>query len=296
MLVLLFSFLAWGDLPHVRGEIGEEGMIRFYRENWEFAQKFLKKADDRSSEEEDRAKKSSYDGREENTLEAEEEFRAYEARIRAFQEGDGEKYYDAVLKQTEKYLGGESGGIYHAGLRGGSFTRYTYEETAAVLKRAKEKKVRPMVHTWALPSEREVFLDPIYKRNSEERWIPKSHSAFFGLYRMIRIHRLDIIFLFVLSLIAFGGYALDKESGKQIELLYTEPIGRRKLHWTKIGVVVFLSAGLLATVYLFVFVLGRVTEGIGTWNFPIVYYTHGRFQLIDLLFRYYDKRIFCKPN
>lgn len=85
-----------------------------------------------------------------------------------------------------------------------------------------------------------------------------------------------------MAVIAFAGYTLDKEEGNQLEFLMTQPLSKPRLHLTKLAAGMIMSALFASSLLVFAALCGLLTEGIGAYHFPIVFYAGSNFSLIPL--------------
>lgn len=198
----------------------------------------------------------------------------YRMRLKAFYRGWGDRYYPIMLHEMSDMLGSEDSNpklVVNGSLKSGYFSDATYYETRAVLKQAEKEDLEPLIIEYGIfPSAYEEYLNPVKKDQTGESYRVFSNSAVFSLYHLFSRKRLDLLFLLVFSLMALSGYTLDKEFGRQIELMYTEPISRMKYHLIKIVAPLLVAFGALAVLVVSIFLLGLLSEGIGEFRFPVV--------------------------
>lgn len=212
----------------------------------------------------------------ESVEESKKELEDYKGRLKAYHDRDGAHFYPSLAQELRRMLGDEEkDGMLRAGgvLKEDFYSDATFYESLAVLKQAERISAEPLfIEMGMIPSAYEEFLDASKKRASMSQHTPASNSGAFTLYWLFARKRLDIMFLFLVCFLVFAGYTLDKERGRQIELLYTEPVSRSRYHLMKIGVSVLVAGGLLLLVTGVAFLFGLCGEGIGEWNFPVVCY------------------------
>lgn len=212
----------------------------------------------------------------EGVEESKKELEDYKGRLKAYHDGDGAHFYPSLVRELRRMLGDEDkDGRVRAGgtLKHDFFSDATFYESMAVLKKAESMSVKPLFLEWGMsPSAYEEYVDAAKRRQIVNRHMPVSNSAVFTLYSMFDRKRLDILFLCFVCFLVFAGYTLDKERGRQIELLYTEPVSRCSYHLIKLGVSVLVAAGMLLLVMIALFLFGLLSEGVGAWNFPVVCY------------------------
>ena len=207
----------------------------------------------------------------------------YEAalgRFNAFRTGDAETYYLNTLYIHElKEIGYSDNGFV-----AGHATDKTHDEMSAILAQAAETD-DPLVPFGAVIypnySAREDYKTSL-DRERIQRQAPPSHSAVFWPYRLLSRLHFDVILLLIMALITFIGYTLDKEDGNQIEFLVTQPLSKARLHLTKLAAGMTMGTLLLTCYLAFATLCGLITEGIGAYRFPIVFYAGQDFTLIPL--------------
>jgi len=170
------------------------------------------------------------------------------------------------------------------GIEGGSSTKVSLDETKAILQQASELEDPPLPlassNGFAF-SAREDYLTR-RERDLHRGFTAPSHSAVFWIYRLFTQYRLDIILLLAMAIIAYAGYTLDKESGNQLEFLMTQPLSKSRMHLTKLAAGTLMSGLFAAGILAFAALCGLITEGIGAYRFPIVFYAGQDFTLIPL--------------
>lgn len=207
---------------------------------------------------------------------------SFAGRVKAYHRREGAPYYysltqniDWVLVKGEVH---EAGHFFFGYGRGGMTgtlkwdfpSDATINESRAIFKTAESWGVAPVWTEDYILSDYEEYVDSKAKQQALDRYTALSLSGSGLLFRMFHAKNVDLLFLLVFCLTATAGYTLDKEYGRQIDLLYTEPISRTRYHLIKVFVPVLVGIGMLAVVFLFLFLLGCAREGVGVWNFPVV--------------------------
>lgn len=215
---------------------------------------------------------------------AEMEESSFKGRVKAYQRGEGKPYYfsmaqniDWVLVKDEVHEAGTfvfgygRGGLLH-NLKWDFPSDATIFESKAIFKTAEKWGVDPVWTEDYMLSDYEEYVSSKAKSEALDQYTIRSLSASGLFFRLFRTKSIDLLFLLVFCLTATAGYTLDKEYGRQIDLLYTEPISRKKYHLIKVVVPVLVGIGMMTIVFLFVFLLGCLKEGAGVWNFPVIYH------------------------
>lgn len=210
------------------------------------------------------------------------------------------KKLNAMLAKHEAFLAGDSRTYYKNaallfeidpityitdGIVGGEPSNFSSDETKAILLKAAETD-DPLIPTGVSGtslqfSAREDYVSRV-DREMAMRDVQPSHSAVFWPYRLLSRHHLDVLLLLAMAVIVFAGYTLDKEEGNQLEFLMTQPVSKARLHLTKLAAGMLMSSLLATALLAFAALCGLVTEGVGAYRFPIVFYAGQDFSLIPL--------------
>lgn len=213
--------------------------------------------------------------------ELQEELDMMLAKREALYAGDNKTYFE----NTAKRFNPEAASYEGSGILGGKPTRFSIDETKAILNQASQldDPLIPMGQWYEQIqySARENYNSPL-DRQLYRGSVQPSHSAVFWPYRLLSRHHLDVILLFAMAVIVFAGYTLDKEEGNQLEFLRTQPLSTIRLHLTKLAAGTIMSSLFAAALLIFAALCGLVFEGIGAYRFPIVFYAGDAFSLIPL--------------
>lgn len=194
---------------------------------------------------------------------------------------DGRSYYGFLFESQKKDFQNKTG-ISSPRYVSGKESADTFLERMAIYKQASEENVLPIRGTGRHVSLREKYTSPEHRKTDLEERMPKNHSGSWLIYRLFRYRRLDIGFLLFLCFTVFGGFTFDREFGHQLEWMYTEPVAKWRYYLVKLGVSWGIAIALLAAVFVFLFVIGTVWDGVGAWNYPLVCYTAESFLLIPM--------------
>lgn len=194
-----------------------------------------------------------------------------------------EKLYNNALKGNDYYLNkkgkeyyqikldeiAENRQNYSLSLQDRSYNECSYEESKELYKHLTENNNLPVLIKDLLFMSSFEKLSPLsFKYNKDNIY---SHSSSYLPRRLERTYPIDFIIVSLISIISLGAYSYDKEYGNQVELLYTQPI-QRKYHLYKVLASTFVGLLTLIIIFMFLFLLGLTSEGLGDINFPVVQY------------------------
>lgn len=192
----------------------------------------------------------------------------YEDSLKAYnfyKDKKGREFYDFKYKEIVY-----NDMIFSLRIKGNFFTSPSYQESKALYKEMSKGNILPlMISTHPFMSSLED-VDPWKLEQNEDNVL--SHSSFYLPRRIERTYPIDFLIITLISIISFGHYSYDKENGNQIELMYTEPIKRSKYHIRKILASFLVGILTLGLIFLLLFILGLLTEGLGDPRFPVVEY------------------------
>lgn len=192
----------------------------------------------------------------------------YEDSLKAYnfyKDKNGREFYDFKYKEIVY-----NDMVFSLRIKGNFFTSPSYQESKALYKEMSKENILPlMISTHPFMSSLED-VDPWKLEQNEDNVL--SHSSFYLARRIERTYPIDFLILSLISIISFGHYSYDKENGNQIELMYTEPIKRSKYHIRKILASFLVGILTLGLIFLLLFILGLLTEGLGDPRFPVVEY------------------------
>lgn len=192
----------------------------------------------------------------------------YEAYIDAYKKGDGKQFYSlvAALQRAE--------GINDVvlGLANDTPGERTQTMDQELLQKAAEQDCPPMLSFGANVSALETHSEPSFIKKNSENANYASHSASYFPFRLIRSHQLTLWIDALVVLIAGVGYAIDREHGVQYALLFTNGISRKRYTLKKFIAQWGLGISILLFGFLFVTLIGFVTDGMGDYRFPVTMY------------------------
>lgn len=277
---IIFSIMIVDDITLINKKKGEEGdvalrekIVEFEKDRLDYIKEILNN--------EELLEDKGYKGYEEqllkdyenDLLEAEYYYSIYKNIYEYYDEKNSEGFYNEHLKIIPRrfyrdvtYLKpiykGETG-------KASEFAVITSIER---VKELKERNIKPILQTERQDTAYDQYIDPYEEKSSSKYNKPLTHSGLYSIFRMNKDYYLSYILLFFITLFFCGGYTYDKENGNQMVLLYTEPINRRKYHYTKILSSILTSAVFLSLIYLAIVLFGWITEDLGHWNYPILHY------------------------
>lgn len=73
-------------------------------------------------------------------------------------------------------------------------------------------------------------------------------------------------------MLLYEGYISEKKSGQQIYMIQSQPISKLKYHHIKILASVFVTALCLLMMFIFIFMIGYLIDGVEGFNFPVMIY------------------------
>lgn len=180
-------------------------------------------------------------------------------------EKNGKDYYKLKMAEflDDEYAGGEV-------LKDKHVTAFSNNESVALYNYLSDNNIKPYLlsDNFFLSSFETLVKD--YYNYLEDNI--NSHSASYIPRRIERTYPVDLIVIVLISLLSLGAYSFDKENGNQIELLYTQPATRKKYHINKILASFLVGLLGLGIIFLLIFILGFITEGMGDIDFPVVEY------------------------
>lgn len=178
---------------------------------------------------------------------------------------NGREYYQIKLDEVA-----ENRQNYSLSLEDRSYNEFSYEESREIYKHLTENNNLPvLIKNLPFMSSFEKLSPLSFKYNEDNIF---SHSGSYLPRRLERTYPIDFIVISLISIISLGAYSYDKEYGNQVELLYTQPIQRRKYHLYKVLASTFVGLLTLIIIFMFLFLLGLTSEGLGDINFPVVQY------------------------
>lgn len=182
---------------------------------------------------------------------------------------DGEKYYQVAIDLLnnfwKNYLLGEN--VY----KSGQAHQANVLENEIKFNYAIEKNIKPVLQDTIIYSEYEEFVNSEVEKEMKNSSILLSGEGVFTLSRFIRNFNIDIIILIITSLIVTG-YVLDKEYGRQIELIKTQPFNEYIYHIKRICVNVLCVSIFAIFIILFIICLASLFNGLGEINYPVIEY------------------------
>lgn len=182
-----------------------------------------------------------------------------------YKEGNGKDYYNIMLTELN-YDENEN----HDSIEGRNAGIATYFESKKLYEYLSENNIKPETISYT------IFISA-YEKLIPEAFLFKedniySHSALYLPRRLERTYPIDLLIIGIISMVAFGAYTFDKEHGNQIELLYTQPVTRRKYHINKVASSFLVGLLTLAIIFAFIFLFGLISGGLGDYRFPVLEY------------------------
>ncbi|MFM1574716.1 ABC transporter permease subunit [Helcococcus ovis] len=206
---------------------------------------------------------------EKKLLEREKRIEKYRIESEYYDKKDGKNFYKLRIDQINDILQNDKI-IPTVKLKNFLYFPSSYNETLSLYKYLSEKNIEPKVLAW-----------PIFSSEYEEREISNEiedfdnifdHSASYIHRKLFKTYPLDLFILAIVSFMVIGGYTFDKENGRQIDLINTQPLNKRKIYLFKLFSTFLIAIILTILMLLFISFLGFITKGIGDLNFPIVQY------------------------
>lgn len=195
--------------------------------------------------------------------------RDYKELCENYLNSNGEKYYqvakDLLNNFWKNYLLGAS--LY----KSGQAHQANILENEIIFNYAIENNIIPVLQDTIIYSEYEEFVNSEVEKEMKNSSILLSGEGVFTLSRFIRNFNIDIILLAITSLIVTG-YVLDKEYGRQIELIKTQPFNEYLYHIKRICVNVLCASIFAIFIILFIICFASLFNGLGEINYPVIEY------------------------
>lgn len=209
-----------------------------------------------------------------------------------FETKDTKKYYENLLKDTDGLFGKDNSNwtsTIYSYLKNEIHSEMSYKETTSLYKYAIENNIEVFKSSEVLTSEFDDFVSQQIKTIVKKDQFPLSNSGFQTLQYFNDTDNISYIILILSIFITIGGYTYDKEEGNQLELMYTQPVKRIKYFLNKLLSISLISIFIVLVCYLILFIFGTLTQGIGSYNYPIIKYlqyirisTRNYFEIIPL--------------
>lgn len=186
-----------------------------------------------------------------------------------FSKNDGTNFYKLRIDQMNDVIKNDRI-VPTVNLKNFLYTSSSIKESLELYKYMSNNNSEPKVLGW-----------PIFGSEYEEKTMLNEingfdnvfdHSASYIIRKLLKTYSIDLIILLLVSFMVLGGYAFDKESGNQIDLLFTQPINKSKIYLTKLMTSFFVAFLAITCILLFIKLLGLVTSGIGDIYYPIIKY------------------------
>lgn len=183
---------------------------------------------------------------------------------------DSKKFYEYINYRDEMHFDYDTTSYY--AYKYGKPNRISKFETNMVNLKSIEENIKPIYRRTFQNSEYDEFATyPIEKYfKNEDAYL--TNSSIYSSYKMLKHQNLDIIFMVLVLFMVISGYVGEKEYRKNLVLMYTQPIDKRKYHLTKIISQAMVIVGVYIFLSLFIFLIGIVVEGIGEFRQPIIEY------------------------
>lgn len=277
---IIFSIMIVDDITMINKKKGEEGDVALREKEVEIEKDRLDYIKGILNNEELLEDKG-YKGYEEqllkdyenNLLKAEYYYLIYKNIYEYYDENNSEGFYSELLKTIPRRFLKHVDYVYPT-YKGetGRASEFAVVTSIERVNELKERNIKPILQTERQDTAYDQYIDPYEERIQSKYNKPLTHSGLYSIFRMNKDYYLSYILLFFITLFFCGGYTYDKETGNQMVLLYTEPINRRKYHYTKILSSILISAVFLSLIYLAIILFGWITEDLGHWNYPILHY------------------------
>lgn len=164
----------------------------------------------------------------------------------------------------------EQGPIFSPDIKGGEYTLPSFIETEELYRYMKKYNIKPIKTNWIVTTSEYEDLLPsalFFKKDNIS-----SNSVSYIFYRNVKNYNLDIMILVFIPFLFLYGYVLEKDRGNQIGLIFSQPIKRDKYNMKKHISQAFILVFALIIVFVFYFLYALLTDGIGDFNQPIIFY------------------------
>ena len=280
VLITIFSIMIIDDITMISKKEGPEGEIALRKKGVEYYLGEINYLEEISNNSNLTAKirneaKDKIKYYKESLEKSEHFYSVYSNIYKYYETNDSGNFYNELLKTiyTRFDKGVDSTWATYKG-ETGNVSEFAFITSFERVKELKARNITPILQTERQDTAYDEYIDSYEERVGKKYDQPLTHSGLYSVFRMNKDYYLSYILLIFVAIFFCGGYTYETEAGNQLIFLYTEPIDRRKYHYTKI-----LSSLLYSTIFLIVFYLGIVmfgwlSEGLGDWNYPILHYDY----------------------
>ena len=187
-----------------------------------------------------------------------------------YKANDSRKFYEYLNDRDDTYFNYNATSYY--AYKSGQAYIISKFETNMLNSKAIEENIKPIYRKTFLNSEYDEFTTRPLEHYFRKENTYLTNSSIYSNFKMLKYQDLDIIFMVLVLFMVISGYVSEKDYGKNLDLIYTQPIDKRKYHITKIISQAIVIVGVYIFLSLFIFLIGIVVEGIGEYRQPIIEY------------------------
>lgn len=200
-------------------------------------------------------------------------------RVEKFIENDSETFYKLLSDEFNK-----NWDIYkfNDNVASNFLTDKTRKFNIDLFEEASKNEVDSLPVITPFPSINENYLNLESKNLTYRDTLIPSSSAFAMPFNLLKTYYLDLIIILVIAMSVFVGFTNDKSGKKHLDLIFSNPISKRKYNLSKVLTQFALGLIILCILTIYIMVLGFISEGFVAWNFPIAIYDEAGYSFIYL--------------
>ncbi|MDO4605135.1 MAG: ABC transporter permease [Helcococcus sp.] len=204
---------------------------------------------------------------------------ARKSRVEKFIENDSAKFYkllsDEFDNNWEIYT-------FNDNVVGNFLSDKTRKFNRDLFEEASKNEVDSLPVITPFPSIHENYLNLEFKNLTYRNTLIPSSSAFAMPFNLLKTYYLDLIIILVIAMSVFAGFTNDKSGKNHLDLIFSNPISKRRYNLSKVITQFALGLIILSILIIYIMVLGFISEGYVAWNFPIAIYDEAGYSFIYL--------------
>lgn len=186
----------------------------------------------------------------------------------AYRAGDGPGYYQGWIQKLSEE--DRVSFFQSTGYSKGANSELSIKDSQRVFQEAQKQGEAPILFSYFLFSPREEYTGFLNRWNVQKALSIPEDGAFFWLYDLLQVRKMDLVLFLALIFMVFTGYTIENRRGTPLHINYTMPLSRGRFHLRKWMVSFLLAVGIVLTLLLFAFLLALITGGPGSVSFPVL--------------------------
>ena len=200
-------------------------------------------------------------------------------RVEKFIENDSETFYkllsDEFNKNWDVYK-------FNDNVSSNFLTDKTRKFNIDLFEEASKNEVDSLPIITPFPSINENYLNLESKNLTYRNTLIPSSSAFAMSFNLLKTYYLDLIIILVIAMSVFVGFTNDKSGKNHLDLIFSNPISKRKYNFSKMITQFVIGLIILCILIIYMMAIGFISEGFVGWNFPIALYYESGYSFINL--------------